>query len=111
MNTISNVIVADKALCEELYILTNYGKNLETAFYYDRTGRVWAREHVRHLTTRTLPPSFHAAYQLGELRHLAITELKNLERRKSQLKTALYKGENDTCHFVLQMKRLNQLKA
>lgn len=103
-----HIHVCDYDRAREIFTLTGCGRKLETAYYYDRHGRVWPREYITTLSARTLPASFVATYTLGELLIMAKSNTKYLERRKSMLKTALMKGENATADFVLQMLRTNQ---
>lgn len=105
-----NEPLTSRELSEELYILTNCGHKLETQYYYDQFGHVWSRAMVASKTVRTLPKEFTPAYSLGYMRHLAATKLKNLERHKSKLKTALLLGEDATAEFLIQMGKQNQIK-
>lgn len=106
-----HIHVSSYELSHQLYALTNCGHKLETAFYYDIHGNVWHRDYIRKLTTKTLPPSFVPAYDLGYMRLLGITKIKAINRYKSKLKTALFFGEDYTCEFLIQMAQLNQIKS
>jgi hypothetical protein len=105
-----DAILASKEKSEELYALTNCGRKLETQFYYDEFGNVWPRQRVAQLTKRTLPKQFTPAYDMGFMWWLGRNKIKDQERIKSKLKTALYLGADDLCEFLIQMKKQNRFK-
>lgn len=103
-------LLASKKKSEELYVLTNCGHKLETQYYYDQFGHVWSRALVAAKTNRTLPKEFTPAYDLGFMRMLAVNKIRDLDRVKSKLKTALFLGEDATSDFLIRMWKQNRLQ-